>query len=168
MHPRNADIVLTIPGIPASKKNSMMIAGKRLIKRKDVRQYEALVETIALVETSRLGMKPLTGPCAIEITCFWPTCHRRDVHNVFGSICDALQGSVYLDDNQLVVVKAEKFFEPNEHPRTVVQVWALDDCAAYPLVSSQKAVKKKIDRKIKALNRAFPKRPLKGLDGKSD
>lgn len=171
MYNKNATVVLTIPGIPASKKNSMIVVGKRLIKDKSVRNYEALVETIAAVEMSRLGLEPLKGPCAIEITCFFPTCHRRDVHNVFGSICDALQEHVYLDDHQLVTVKAEKYFCPDEHPRTVVQVWELEDDAAYPLVSCQKAAKKAIKMKVDNLKRAFPKCPLreiKGLDGKTD
>ena len=135
----------------------MIVAGKRLIKAKEVRQYEALVETIAIVEMARMNKKPIEGPCSIQITCFWPTCHRRDVHNVFGSICDALQGHCYLDDNQLVDVSAEKFLCVGEHPRTVVQIWELEEDPAYPLTSCQKKTKPK----KKTLT-------LVGLDGKTD
>jgi Holliday junction resolvase RusA-like endonuclease len=156
MYSYNADIVLTIPGMPVSKKNSMMVAGKRLIKLKKVKDYEALIETIAAVEMARMRKQPLEGPCSIQITCFWPTCHRRDVHNVFGSICDALQGHCYLDDNQLVTVSADKFLCAHEEPRTVVQIWALEPDEAYPLTSCQLKTKTK------------KKTLFVGLDGKTD
>ena len=133
----NADIVLTIPGMPVSKKNRMIIAGKRLIKAGPVRDYEALVETIAIVEMSRLGMKPFTGPCAIQITCFWPDRKRRDVHNVFGSICDALQGHCYIDDNQLVSTYAEKRLCVKDNERTEVKIWALEEDDRFPLVQKK-------------------------------
>ena len=173
MHPYNADIVLTIPGMPVSKKNSMMVAGKRLIKLKKVKDYEALIETIAAVEMARLGRKPIDGPCSIQITCFWPTCHRRDVHNVFGSICDALQGHCYLDDNQLVDVSAEKFLCVGEQPRTVVLIWELEADEAYPLTSCQKKKKQKdpvIEARLVKLEATFGDRDLRlpGVDAKYD
>ena len=155
MYPYNADISITIPGIPASKKNSMIITGKRLIKAKDVRAFEALVSTIAAVEMARIKKKPIEGPCSIQITCFFPTCHRRDVHNDFGSICDALQGYCYLDDSQLVSVSAEKFLCEGA-PRTVVNVWALEEDLAYPLKSCQLSPKPK------------KKNAFMGVDAKTD
>ena len=154
--PYNATVVLTIPGIPLSKKNNMIVANKRLIKAKEVRQWEALVETIAIVEMARIKKKPIEGPCSIQITCFWPTCQRRDVHNVFGSICDALQGSCYVDDSQLVSVSADKILCVEAAPRTIVQIWELEPHDGYPLTSCQKKKKPK------------KKRVFMGVDGKTD
>ena len=51
---------------------------------------------------------------------------NRDVQNYFKSICDALEGLVYVNDSQLVSVFGEKFHD-KERPRIEVKVWRDDD-----------------------------------------
>jgi Holliday junction resolvase RusA-like endonuclease len=136
MADNNYDLKFTVPGIAPSKKNTMILARGRMIKSADVRCYEALVQTQAILAMCETGLDPFPGPVAVQITCYYDDCRRRDVQNAPAAICDALNDVVYKDDSQIVHMIVEKYLCEKGQARTEICVWDLEWTSRYPLTKS--------------------------------
>lgn len=120
-------IRLTVPFVPTSKKNGMRVVGRRLIRSHRVARQES---NLALLAAQQFGWrgKPLFGTdevsiritrrvaanvVEVEVTNLGPppkgrTGRDRDTQNLGDSICDALQGIAYRNDNQVQRITIER------------------------------------------------------------
>ncbi len=86
---------LTLPYPPSINHYWRNVGGRTLISRTG-RQYKQEVAC------ELRGLKPLEGELAIGVFIYPPDKRRRDIDNVLKALLDALQGSVYIDDNQIM------------------------------------------------------------------
>ena len=103
-------IQIELQNVPlVSKKNKMRIARGRLIKPRDVQDYEDSVAKAAAEAVAQLPeWKMLEGEVRVHMEVQFPDRRRRDVHNIFDTTLDALQGIIYNDDVQVFEVSAKK------------------------------------------------------------
>jgi Holliday junction resolvase RusA-like endonuclease len=111
-------ITIQLDDVPiVSKKNKMRVGRGRVYKPQDVQDFEhAMQKAAAEVVCNIPDWKPLEGNIQLELHCQFPDRRRRDLTNVFDTICDALQDIVYHDDNQIFQVFAKK---------TIGKTWSL-------------------------------------------
>lgn len=140
-------IRFTIPGDPVGKGRPRLMrtkAGGVHIHTPDATlRFEERVRYAALAA----GARPLEGPLAMEIRCFFALpksrCRKRkprgqewktsipDLDNLIKAIADALNGLAFADDSQVVQVVARKFVAAQGEPaRTHVAVYPA--VAIYP------------------------------------
>jgi Holliday junction resolvase RusA-like endonuclease len=107
---QQTSLTFQLDGVPiVSKKNKMKVGRGRVYKPKDVTDFEdALAKAASEVVCQIDNWQPLTGNLQMELHVQFPDRRRRDLHNCFDTICDALQDIVYLDDNQIFQVFAKK------------------------------------------------------------
>ena len=100
----------------ASKKNRTRLAtvgGKaRAFKHKDVVDFEKMLQQLAHI--SMRGREPIVSNVCMYLDVVFGDNRARDLQNCFGSICDALNGIVYVDDSQIVKIVASKVIIKNE------------------------------------------------------
>ena len=125
-------VKLTVFGEPRTKSNRAPIGKNRRgeahrYKHRKDRNWEKDVRKSVLKSlVEREITKPVFPRDAVLRASFKfyfsrrPT--NRDVQNYFKSVCDALEGLVYLNDSQLISVFGEKFHD-KEKPRIEVKVW---------------------------------------------
>ena len=94
-----------------SKKNRMMICGRRLVKPKHVKEFESSLATAAVCNMKAHEIKVTDKPVRLHLDVVFGDKRKRDLQNCFGSICDALNGVVYEDDSQIVVLSASKRYQ---------------------------------------------------------
>lgn len=97
-----------------SKKNQMIICGRRLVKHSDVRTFEATLRAAALQVMTAAGLQPTEKPVELHLSVTFGDRRRRDVQNCFGSVCDALNEIVYADDSQIQNISASKQYSKGE------------------------------------------------------
>jgi Holliday junction resolvase RusA-like endonuclease len=97
-----------------SKKNQMMICGKRLVKQNSVRLFEASLRAQALLVMTTAELQPTDKPVKLHLDVTFGDRRRRDVQNCFGSVCDALNDIVYNDDCQIQILSAQKTYIKGE------------------------------------------------------
>ena len=103
-------IKIQLDGVPVvSKKNKMKISRGRVYKPADVQDFEhALAKAAAETVCQIPDWQPLQGNLKLDLHVQFPDRRRRDLHNTFDTICDALQNIVYHDDNQIFEVVGRK------------------------------------------------------------
>lgn len=100
-----------------SKKNSMGYnsKSKRVYKSADVKAFEDNLMQIAGEEKEHwqksFGTWPMDTRYRMTVSVVYGDRRRRDVQNVFASVCDALQGIVYEDDAQIYEIVGKKQYE---------------------------------------------------------
>lgn len=133
-------ILLDVPGKPMGK------ARPRVTRRGITYTPKATAERERLVQTcyhdGYLGSEPLEGPLAVVIDAIYPVPKsapakerirmtsgeipptvRPDVDNVAKLVLDALNGTAYLDDSQVVSLRVSKRYAKNgEEPHTLVGI----------------------------------------------
>jgi len=97
-----------------SKKNQMIICGKRLVKDTSVRLFEASLRGEAIKVMTAAGLQPTDKPVKLHLDVTFGDRRRRDVQNCFGSVCDALNDIVYNDDCQIELLSAKKTYKKGE------------------------------------------------------
>jgi len=127
----NWDIQIRIPGIIPAKKNRMRVGRGRVYKDKSVVEAEALIKTQSQLGMAYAGEEIITGPVAIEVVCYYDDRRRRDSHNVLGSLLDAMEGIVYLNDTQVVDCLVSKRLCEKGNAETFVNVWKLEEKPNY-------------------------------------
>tara|TARA_R110000868_G_scaffold189732_5_gene433285 strand:+ start:4198 stop:4557 length:360 start_codon:yes stop_codon:yes gene_type:complete len=103
-----------------SKKNQMMICGRRLVKHRDVRQFEIDLRAAAAQVMTLAGLQTTDKPVELHLDVTFGDRRRRDVQNCFGSVCDALNDTVYLDDSQIQNISASKQYKKGEWCYTII------------------------------------------------
>jgi crossover junction endodeoxyribonuclease RusA len=110
-------IELELPYPPSVNHYWRRVGARTLISRGG----RAFREAVCALLAAR-GVRPLTGPLAMEIVVHPPDRRRRDIDNVQKALLDALQhGSAYGDDSQIIRLAIEKG-EPVEDGKTVVRI----------------------------------------------
>lgn len=85
------------------------------------RRFRTAVMTILAAR----GVRPITGPLAVNVVVHPPDNRRRDVDNLNKALLDALaHGGAYLDDSQIVRLAIEKR-APIAGGKTIVQIEAI-------------------------------------------
>jgi len=105
---------INVVGKIPSKKNRMMICGKRLVKPKAIKEFELELRTCALFKMKAHGLDKTDEPVRLHLEVCFGDKRRRDLQNCFGSICDALNDVVYDDDSQIVVLSGTKRYQKGE------------------------------------------------------
>lgn len=96
---------LNLSGIPViSKKNRLKFGRGRTYKTSEVLNFEEVLGRVG----RELGVAPLGGDITMEIEVTVPDKRRRDLQNFSDTICDALNGVLYLDDSQITSLKMTK------------------------------------------------------------
>ena len=91
-----------------SKKNRMKLGRGRVYKDPVVTEFEEYLKELAIEEMTDSELKLIEGPVSLTLEVVYPDNRRRDVHNCFGSVCDALEGICYKDDSQITEISATK------------------------------------------------------------
>jgi len=98
----------------------MIVCGRRLVKAKQVRQFEAELRLAAIDVMTAAGLQPTDKPVSLHLDVTFGDRRRRDVQNCFGSVCDALNDIVYLDDSQIQTISANKNYIKGEWCYTII------------------------------------------------
>ena len=110
-------VIIEGTGKIPSKKNRMRIWKGRMIKDKGCREFEQQLSTLA-----RDVMKddvPFTGDVSLSLMVIFGDRRRRELQNLFGSVCDSLNEIVYDDDSQIVDLTAVKHYIKGEWKYTI-------------------------------------------------
>ena len=99
--------------IPA-KKNRMRMYGGRMIKDKEVHVFESTLRLLAIREMHTISQEVIDTPVRMDLIVTFGDKRRRDLQNLFGSVCDAINGVVYTDDSQIQEIYAMKKYEPKK------------------------------------------------------
>lgn len=146
-------------GEPLTKSNSYFFRRRSVWIPAHIAEYEAALKNTAAATMSALGLQPLSGPISITITYYLGSKRRKDLPNLPKTTCDALNGIVYKDDNQIVHQIMYKYLD-DKHPRVEIEVVAAEDPGSnkWPLSSEKaetetvkKAVRNKRVKKPKAV-----------------
>lgn len=105
----------TLP-IPPSVNSYWRIFRNRILLSSEARSYKLR----ALMQLKTEGHRPLKGPIRVAMTVYRKQ-RRGDLDNFFKATFDALKGSAFLDDSQVVEIWARREDDPS-NPRVVVQV----------------------------------------------
>jgi crossover junction endodeoxyribonuclease RusA len=90
---------------PPSVNHHFSIYRGRPILSKEVKAYRHLVRQ----RLWSAGVKPMSGPLAVQVDAFPPDRRRRDIDNILKILLDALQhGNAFYDDSQIVDLRARK------------------------------------------------------------
>lgn len=113
---------LTIPYVPNMSVNARLApsSGGGFRLSDEYRQAKAHAVEHVLIGSS--GHSPTEEPVSVHLRCFWPDRRGRDADGPVKLICDALQGYVIEDDDQVQKVCSEKCGVDEDEPRIEVQV----------------------------------------------
>lgn len=104
--------------IPA-KKNRMRVYGKRMIKDKTTREFEIMLKARALEIMTLIGAPVINSPVKLNLDVTFGDRRRRDLQNLFGSVCDSLNGVVYDDDHQITKLSGSKVYKKGHWEYTI-------------------------------------------------
>lgn len=104
--------------IPA-KKNRMRVYGKRMIKDKTTREFETMLKARALEIMTLIGSPVINSPVKLNLDVTFGDRRRRDLQNLFGSVCDSLNGVVYDDDHQITKLSGSKVYKKGHWEYTI-------------------------------------------------
>ena len=122
-------VAFTVYGPPVGKQRARVVRGGRAsFTPAQTKRYEAEVANeaskavcLAELESDRYwNARAQYGYC-VRAAIYFPDARRRDIDNVGKSVCDALNGVLYVDDSQIVELHLLKFID-RENPRIDVTV----------------------------------------------
>lgn len=107
---------LTLPEPPSANRWWRNVNG-RMVTSREARVYKTGVASVCLTK----GLTPIDGPVVVEI--IWYRGRKSgDLDKRLGVVLDALQGSMYHNDSQIVELHAERNDSDAKHPRVIVTV----------------------------------------------
>ena len=104
--------------IPA-KKNRMRVYKSRMYKDKTTKTFEAMLKARALEIMTAIGHPVIEGPVKLHLDVTFGDRRRRDLQNLFGSVCDSLNGVVYDDDHQIQKLSGSKVYKKGQWEYTI-------------------------------------------------
>lgn len=108
-----------IPSFPPSVNHCYT---NRIIGRRVIRFPTQKFKTFKSVcRAAAINQKKLSGPVRLNLTYYTPDKRRRDLDNMLKATFDGLNDVLYLDDSQVVYVKATKEY-CKERPGVLVEV----------------------------------------------
>lgn len=134
---------LIVPGKPMGKQRARYAKRKGYVATitpdKTV-NYETLIRELFALNYP--GFTPIDGPVTVQIYIHHPipkstSVKKRqamileeirptvkpDIDNVIKIVCDALNGVAYVDDNQIITVRADKYFSDWPRVEIVINEW---------------------------------------------
>jgi Holliday junction resolvase RusA-like endonuclease len=96
-----------------SKKNKMKVYNRRLVKTKELKDFESYVAFIALEAMKEQEAEILKVPVELELKVWFGDKRKRDLQNCFDTVCDSLENIVYTDDSQIRKLTGYKYYEKN-------------------------------------------------------
>jgi len=115
--PPDRVIKFTVPGEPRSKQRPRVTRYGTYTPKETLLQEDKV--RLAWLE---LGESTFEYQVVIDITFFNGTKHRRDIDNMAKLVLDALNGSAFLDDYQVVGLNLIKRLTSKEAARTEVTI----------------------------------------------
>jgi crossover junction endodeoxyribonuclease RusA len=116
----NNSIRLTLPYPPSANRYWRSARG-RVFVSKEAKDFKKEVCKIA---KARGLNSPFTGPVGVELHAYRPA-KRGDLDNTIKVTLDSLKGITFEDDNQVIVIHAERD-DDKTNPRMEVMVFAID------------------------------------------
>ena len=114
-------MIIEIPATPPSVNSAYYFTkmkGGRIIKVKNTKAKEWVNTVKKILETA--DYKTYGGDVVVYITLYFDDHRRHDVDNYQKITLDAMTGTVWLDDNQIVKVTTEKFHAKER--KTIIEV----------------------------------------------
>lgn len=96
-----------------SKKNKMKVYNRRLVKTKELKDFETYVSFIALEAMKDQELEVFKVPVELELKVWFGDKRKRDLQNCFDTVCDSLENIVYTDDSQIRKLTGYKYYEKN-------------------------------------------------------
>ena len=96
-----------------SKKNKMKVYNRRLVKTKELKDFETYVSFIALEAMKEQEAEIFKVPVELELKVWFGDKRKRDLQNCFDTVCDSLENIVYTDDSQIRKLTGYKYYEKN-------------------------------------------------------
>ena len=90
-----------------------------MIKDKTTREFEIMLKARALEIMTLIGAPVICGPVKLHLDVTFGDRRRRDIQNLFGSVCDSLNGVVYDDDHQITKVSGSKVYKKGHWEYTI-------------------------------------------------
>lgn len=115
LEPLKPKIFLTLPFPPSLNRMYRTVQGRMLISAIG-RQFKTEVGRICLLR----NVRPLTGELMIIIDVHRPQ-KRGDLDNFFKGLFDSLNGYAWIDDSQIVEIRARRF-DDKDSPRVEVEI----------------------------------------------
>ncbi|MDO7788803.1 RusA family crossover junction endodeoxyribonuclease [Desulforamulus aquiferis] len=113
-------VSFSIPGRPVPKQRPRVGKNGSIYTPKNCKEYEKKVAEVAYTVFRR----PYAGPVALEINLFL-TSRPGDLDNYVKSVSDGLNKIAYLDDRQVVELKAKVIVQTGITERAEVTIKAL-------------------------------------------
>lgn len=118
-----------VGGIPATKGSWRVMRGRLLPDNANERPWASAVAWTA----KAAGVRVVTGPVAIAISCYYPKPKRpthpfpsrNDADKAARSVLDALTGIAWVDDQQVVDLRVTKGFAGESGPGAQVTIGEL-------------------------------------------
>jgi len=123
-------VIIEFPGEPLTKSNAAIAKWNKKTKKSTFTYrakniaYELELKDFSINYCLTNKIKPFKGPVHLDITYYLGTKRKKDLQNLPKTTCDALIGSVYDDDSQVVTMSIRKLFD-KDNPRTIITVTEL-------------------------------------------
>lgn len=111
----------TVPGDPVPSERVRVTKRGTFIPRRTL-EWEGIVRWHAV----KARVRPIPGPVRIVTRFYRATARRCDIDNLSKSVWDALTGTAWEDDSQIVSVVATKAVD-RKSPRVEVEIEALSE-----------------------------------------
>jgi crossover junction endodeoxyribonuclease RusA len=114
----------TVPGVPVPKARPR-IGNGRAYTPKRTKAHELAVWAYA----RQAGVKPITGPVTVWCEFHLPTPERADADNLAKAVLDALNGTAYADDRQVMELNVRKHRCAPGTARTTICIYPCSEAA---------------------------------------
>ena len=117
-------IQFRIEGRPVPKGRPRFGAGGSVRTPEKTKDAEVLIAQMASLAWRR---KPSAAEFGLECAFVLPTRHKVDVDNLVKTIMDGLNGVVWVDDDQVIELKAKKHYTKEHGGYTVVSIYEIGE-----------------------------------------
>jgi Holliday junction resolvase RusA-like endonuclease len=111
-------IIFSLPFLPISKSNGYKTGGGRFYKPANLIQQESDIKRF-IQDALPDQWAPSLKPYKIEVYLSYADKRRRDVDGAAKLLLDCMNGMVYKDDSQIMILHMEKMLGA-QHPSTLV------------------------------------------------
>lgn len=122
-----AAFVVTVAGKPQTKERPRLGKDGHVYTPTTTKRYERLVAATFKLKAGQPAAAHRRRRCEVDVLCWFPNHHRRDVDNVLKCILDGLKGAAYMDDSQVVKASITNAGVDRDEPRAVIEVRYVTD-----------------------------------------
>lgn len=139
-------IKTVLKGEPHTKTNQTKVRWSRKLRRcelyipEKVIAYEDELKQKASEDYPEVVFS--WGPVVVEINYYLSSFRRKDLPNLPKTTCDALEGSFYHDDSQIIEIKMKKFYD-KKNPRVEITAYRPEGKWEEDLINDEWPIPKK-------------------------